>query len=414
MRSSYIHSGSVADANSWLYSISAVDSAGNFSPRIPGLHSTVFVSSNYDSCNNRIRVNWNKYIGWENNVSGYRLFGSYDNQPYTLINGLSASDSLYDYYNIEENTHYSFFVEAVKNDGLVSRSNINHKYTYMPGVPEDMTALNTNVLSKSLLKLNFSVTDTSSISRYALLRSGDPAADFIQLAATGHSGSGNITFEDEMVTSREIFYYKLAALNTCNHVIKTSNLAVNILLTGSVQGKTVELSWNPYIDFNQGVEEYAIMLRLAGEEDQERGRAGSGSHSFTDNINDLEWREISGEISYYLRAVERNTGITSTSNELTLLINSEVFIPNAFTPNDDGLNDIFLPVFSIIPQEYTLIIYDRQGLRVFASKNSDNGWDGTINGIKAAEGVYMYFIEYKTFGGKRIRLNGNLTLFYPF
>jgi gliding motility-associated-like protein len=280
-------------------------------------------------------------------------------------------------------------------------------------VPEEMVSVNTKVASKSLLELGFSVTDTSSISQYALLRSGDPNADFIQLASKNHSGSGVIDFTDEIVTSREIFYYKLGALNSCNHIIKTSTLAVNILLTGEVQSKTVNLSWNPYIEFNQGVEEYAVMLKLLGEEDQERGRVGSGTQSFTDNISDLEWKEISGEIIYYIQAIERNTGVLSSSNELSLSVNSDVFIPNAFTPNDDGLNDVFLPVFSIIPQEYKLIIYDRQGLRVFVSTSVDKGWDGTINGTKAAEGVYMYFIEYMTFTGKRARLNGNLTLFYP-
>lgn len=201
--------------------------------------------------------------------------------------------------------------------------------------------------------------------------------------------------------------------NSCNHIIKESNLAVNIVLLGNAAEDRTELSWNEYEEFTQGLQEYILFTKATGQDYLERARTGPGTTSYTDNITDLSGQTYGGELTYRVIAVEKDTEVTALSNELTLSVNSDILLPNVFTPNDDGLNDVFLPVFSFTPEEYTLIIYDRHGIPIFTSKNPDIGWDGTAKGIKAGEGVYMYFIEYKSFTGKREKHLGHVTLFYP-
>ena len=75
-----------------------------------------------------------------------------------------------------------------------------------------------------------------------------------------------------------------------------------------------------------------------------------------------------------------------------------VFVPNVFSPNDDGLNDMFLIGFaSIVTESYTLSIFDRWGNRMYEEDldpNSQEGWDGKFNNVNVNPGVYMYQVRY--------------------
>jgi gliding motility-associated-like protein len=68
-----------------------------------------------------------------------------------------------------------------------------------------------------------------------------------------------------------------------------------------------------------------------------------------------------------------------------------LFVPKAFTPNGDGVNDVFMP-------GYRLIIFDRLGIELY---QGDNGWDGTYKGKPVAEDIYFYKLEYPDSGGTK-------------
>ncbi len=72
------------------------------------------------------------------------------------------------------------------------------------------------------------------------------------------------------------------------------------------------------------------------------------------------------------------------------------FIPNAFTPNNDGLNQTFQPIFAtgFDPSKFNLKVYNRWGEVLFESYNHAVGWDGTYGGKIVPEGVYGYIIEF--------------------
>ena len=79
----------------------------------------------------------------------------------------------------------------------------------------------------------------------------------------------------------------------------------------------------------------------------------------------------------------------------TVLIEDQflVYVPNAFTPNDNGVNEMFLPVFyGLDPVNYDFYIFNRWGELIFDAHHPDVGWDGTYNGVKSPEGVYVYKI----------------------
>ena len=84
----------------------------------------------------------------------------------------------------------------------------------------------------------------------------------------------------------------------------------------------------------------------------------------------------------------------------------QLYIPNAFSPNDDGQNDVFKPVTKYVTN-YLLLIYDRWGNVVFRSTNPEEGWDGNSRAGNPMEiGVYVYKLEYG-FDTERGGENGN-------
>lgn len=71
-----------------------------------------------------------------------------------------------------------------------------------------------------------------------------------------------------------------------------------------------------------------------------------------------------------------------------------LFIPNTFTPNGDGRNDIWLPVGNHIA-EYEVVVFDRWGGKIFHSKSPDQGWDGTVSGRVVPNDIYVYYVTYR-------------------
>lgn len=84
-------------------------------------------------------------------------------------------------------------------------------------------------------------------------------------------------------------------------------------------------------------------------------------------------------------------GDHSESNTVKVYRPIQLYIPNAFTPNGDGLNDEFKAVGEGV-DFYQLNIYDRWGNLLFNSNHIEQGWNGTVNGQPAQSGVYSYEI----------------------
>ncbi len=86
-----------------------------------------------------------------------------------------------------------------------------------------------------------------------------------------------------------------------------------------------------------------------------------------------------------------------------------VFIPNAFSPNQDGLNDV-LCVQSEILQDFYFAIYSRWGQKVFETTRAEVGWDGTFNGKPCQNGVYDYYFKGTCVDGQEKEMTGNIML----
>ncbi|NNC94675.1 MAG: T9SS type B sorting domain-containing protein, partial [Chitinophagales bacterium] len=99
----------------------------------------------------------------------------------------------------------------------------------------------------------------------------------------------------------------------------------------------------------------------------------------------------------------------STIIEIIVVENLDLFVPNAFTPNGDGDNDVF-NMYSESLAGVRIQIFNRIGEMVFESSASNAGWDGYYKGELAPPGVYVYNAEILFISGKTVTRNGTVTL----
>ena len=92
--------------------------------------------------------------------------------------------------------------------------------------------------------------------------------------------------------------------------------------------------------------------------------------------------------------------------------NAKIILPNAFSPNGDGLNDVFRvpPVYIKGIVEFNMIVYDRVGTIVYNSKKIDKGWDGRYKGKIQQLDTYFYEVKFKTVSGRVEKISGTVTL----
>lgn len=125
-------------------------------------------------------------------------------------------------------------------------------------------------------------------------------------------------------------------------------------------------------------------------------------------INNHTYSEI-GTYNFQL-IVTNNFGCTdTTSGSVIIDAYNALFIPNSFTPNNDGLNDTFKPILPYY-KTVTLQIFNRWGDLILNTNNIEQGWDGKIKGANAPNDIYVYklFVEY--LDDTTAKLNGHISL----
>ena len=89
-----------------------------------------------------------------------------------------------------------------------------------------------------------------------------------------------------------------------------------------------------------------------------------------------------------------------------------VYIPNSFTPNSDGRNDVFKTEYDCIFDYFKFSVFDRWGQLLFTSHDPNATWDGSLNGKELPIGVYAYKIEYESYGRDPVYRSGTVTLLH--
>ena len=112
----------------------------------------------------------------------------------------------------------------------------------------------------------------------------------------------------------------------------------------------------------------------------------------------------------YTLTVISTVGCGSSTDDVNVKVYSDFYIPNAFTPNNDGKNDVFRILMLDNYKLMRLLIYDRWGQVVFRTEGSYKGWDGKLGGMPQPNDVYIYLVELQAPSGGKITKKGTLLL----
>jgi gliding motility-associated-like protein len=134
--------------------------------------------------------------------------------------------------------------------------------------------------------------------------------------------------------------------------------------------------------------------------------AGAGLSSYQWNTGDTSESLVINSEGMYSVEMESPVGCLGSDSVYVKLTSEEIpdfeiYVPNAFSPNGDGLNDIYLikfPNSTSNIQNATLSIFNRWGEEIFHSDDISRGWDGKKNGKNCPGGVYVYKIVFSVNG----------------
>jgi gliding motility-associated-like protein len=126
------------------------------------------------------------------------------------------------------------------------------------------------------------------------------------------------------------------------------------------------------------------------------------TYPYTNIIKDVPVRLI----------VTNNIGCSDTAVQTIKVVgNCYIAVPNAFTPNNDGLNDYLYPLNAYKAADLIFKVYNRFGQVLFSTTNWTNKWDGTFKGQGADPGTYVWILQYtNTDTGKRVEQRGSTIL----
>jgi gliding motility-associated-like protein len=408
---SYINNGSASQFLIESYVIAAIDTAGNISPLSNALN-TIFPQIKSDSCKSLINVTWNSYPSYPKSVTGYTIQISENGGPYTDAGSVDAGTFSFDVTGIKPAVIYCISVKAVLEGGSYALSVIKCRQVQMERAPDWINADYATVNDNKSISLSFTIDPLSEIKTFWINRKRLADNTFLSFTNT-ELVNNSIIYTDQSAKTTERYIYWLMAINKCGIPSANSNVGGNILLEISANEDIVNLRWNSYTKWNGGVSSYSLFMNT--------GNGFSLKSVFTqaDTVCAIDYHDIMYEVSdtgvcFYIESEEipNQFGITGTSRSNTVCIEGteKITVPNAFTPDNDNLNDLFRPVLSFTPAEYQLIITDRQNNKLFESSDHLQSWDGTKGGSPLPRDVYLWYLKVKTPSGKIISKTGTISI----
>ncbi len=178
---------------------------------------------------------------------------------------------------------------------------------------------------------------------------------------------------------------KIAVTVSGNYWVKVSN-------NGCIGTDTALVSISKKLELDLGVDTFVC----PGEPITLIAQRGYASYYWTPVGGGRYFVTIDNAGTYYCTAIDTNGCSVTNSILVREFCPSEMYIPTAFTPNRNNMNDYFM-AYCEGAVEFHMYIFDRWGEMVFESTDISQGWDGTFNGNDAPQGSYVYRIDYKLY-----------------
>lgn len=195
----------------------------------------------------------------------------------------------------------------------------------------------------------------------------------------------NLFKDFEPETSTGVFEYRLRAQNACEERLEPPFHNLIFLQASKTPQDNIVLTWNPYINWKSKVLRYEVYRKVDSENEFKLFATVLGETTTFETASD----EDGFLHSFYVRAIENGTNQKSISNTTKIEFEHPIVIPNVFTPNGDQFNETFIiPKIHLYPIN-EIIVVNRYGKQVFATRNYRGDWDGG----DLSEGIYYYYLK---------------------
>ncbi len=413
-----------AGAKNLAYSVTAIDTATNESLFEQNVHRAVSASLEFDPCVPSNIITWNEYQGWENNISGYKIYGGISGSSLQLLNFVPPTTLSYAHEGVSIGSIYNYYIETVHTSGLTSLSAIEDVASLYPEAPEYLTLDFVTVVDKFSVALQFSVDLSGPVNDFRVMKRSNPGTPFLEVGLPiMNAAQPTLTFIDQFPTSTASFEYLVQSIfesPTCSSplMISESNHGTNILLGYELTDQVVTLNWTPYETYFNGLSGYSIQRRNGSGEFYDIQTLPPGTSSWSETVQSVINGFQPGELQYKVLALSNPGGPgmpgNSVSNIITVNVETNLKVPTAFTPGSNDMNFEFKPMIDFAPRDYIMIIVDRGGRKLFETTNPGKGWEGRFqSGNFVTEGVYVYYIQYTDYTGIFKSFTGNVTVLYP-
>ena len=412
-----------AGGESECYGIAAIDSCWYGTPLSPNTssmsssHCSIFLESSYAACSKQIELTWNAYTNWKSGVDNYYVY--YNINGGTNVLAGTTSSTNFTLNNVNADSTYCFVIKSVSGDfNDTANSNKECVFTSYPLISDTNYLQTVTVLSENQIQIRIYTPSYNTINGYNIFRSDNNGSSFIFIGYANNTGNPIVFNDNNVFANEQTYIYKAIAVDSCNNITdKESNIGNSILLTTTSNSGDykINLDWSDYQKWNGDVKEFQIFRKLGINPPVLIASVPFNTYSYQDDISAFYSSSDDGKFCYYIEAVENvnQFGFSETSKSNISCTSPDylIYIPNTFTPNDDGLNDEFLPIIGFANyNKYTFRVYNRIGSEIFITTDINEGWDGKHKNKNVPVGVYVYNILIEDSQGTPIQKNGTILI----
>jgi hypothetical protein len=190
-----------------------------------------------------------------------------------------------------------------------------------------------------------------------------------------------------------------------------------VIISGTAKGRPdyyFDLTWQDYIGWDGGVSDWVLERKYENNNlFSPIITTNNNNRLFRDDKLDYDW----GGYWYRVKGTEnvfsgaKDYSAQTSSNWIFLIQPPEVWVPDAFTVNQDGLNEIW-GTFPLFVREYNMKVYNRWGQKVWESDSKKQQWDALNQKEKMSDAVFAWVLEFKGWDDKTYIKTGTVTIIH--
>lgn len=214
----------------------------------------------------------------------------------------------------------------------------------------------------------------------------------------------------------ESYCYEIVVTDKCGHISNASNPGCNVVLKGTSKywpDPYFDLDWDDYRGWKNGVENWRVERKHDGQTMFEFISNQGGNRNYRDADLDYDWGgywfRVTGNESVQSGQIDYQA--TTESNWIYLIQPPEVWVPDVFTVNNDGINEVW-GTFPLFVKNYSMNVYDRWGNKIWESTAKKKQWDGFDGSQQVPDGVYAWLLRFDGWDGKSYQKTGTVMVIH--